>query len=113
MGAEYLTGGVKRSGDHSRQQLNGAHGFDDRNIDHAIVHAAVGEQVDVVLNDRGIARHAADAVELLDNAVVLNGKVRHRGVGRGESGEEVAISPMSFLVGAAFIMISRRSPSRR
>ena len=40
---EYLAGGVKRSGDHGRQQLHGAHGFDDHNVDHAIVHAAVGE----------------------------------------------------------------------
>ena len=41
------------------------------------------------MDDRGVAGHAADAVELLDNAVVLNSKVRHRGVGRGERGEEV------------------------
>ena len=48
-----LADGVKRSGDHGRQQLHGAHGFDDRNVDHAVVHAAVGEQVDVVLDGPG------------------------------------------------------------
>ena len=82
--AEHFASGVERGGNYRGEQLHRAHGLNNDDVDHAVVHAAVGEQVDVVLDDRGIACHAADAVELLDNAVVLNGKVRHRGVGRGE-----------------------------
>ena len=59
---EHLAGGVERSGDHGGQQLHGFYGLDDRDVDHAVVHAAVWEQVDVVLDDRGVACHAADAV---------------------------------------------------
>ena len=41
------------------------------------------------MDDRGVAGHAADAVELLDNAVMLNRKVRHCGIGRGKRRQEV------------------------
>ena len=84
-----LACGIEDAGEQGGEQLDGFGGLDHGDIDEPVVHAAVGEQVDIVLDERGVAHHAADAVELVDLPVVLDGEVRDGGGGIGERREEV------------------------